>query len=498
MVESLRKLSPHPFRMSNSIVLRKVYALDSNTNQFLSSGQVLLTNTLGGTTWTNILSTLIIAGGNTVGVLPCTISSLSTLGYANTSTTVYFSSIFTPAICSLSIALASQLPGQITQSNLVSSVAGLGTAGYISSSALQSTISSTQNALQSSISSAQAYSPPSESTMSSIATSLGSLGYLSTASLVSTVIGLGTSAYVSTSGLTSTVRGLGTSGYISTSQLVSTVSSLVGGGISTVAFTSTFAGLGTGGYISSLSLTSSIVSTVTGLGTGGYVSSSQLISTTQALSSQKANIRFDNTTSVTVIDSVNTFNTTANVIYVSTFFTSSLYYSGNNRTQLTAETPLTHDIRFSTAAINLAPFSSFIDSSSRVTIDIFPQIAFSKLATGANNIAVLPISSFLQYSNTVLSNTAVTNFVMVNNTYMIQSNGGVITYTDSSNYFNTPIRIAIPPGTIGTNYVRNYNLVHYMPSSLNNGAFQNALHNCNVTPYFGSTGSIFVSVQNIV
>jgi hypothetical protein len=309
---------------------------------------------------------------------------------------------------------------------------------------------------------------------------------------------MGTSSYVSSPSLASTVRGLGQVGYISTSQLVSTVSSLVGGGISTVAFTSTFAGLGTGGYISTLSLQSSILSTTAGLGTGGYVSTSQLVSTTQALSSQKANIRFDNTTSVTVIDSVNTFNTTTNVIYVSTFFTSSLFYSGNNRQQITAQNPVTHDIRFSTAAISLAPFSNFIDSNSRVTIDIFPQIAFSKLATGANNVAVLPISSFLQYSNTNILTTTVQNYLLVANTYMIQSNGGVITYTDSSNFFNTPIRIAIPPGTIGNNYAQTYNLVHYMPSSLNNGLYQNALHNCNVTPYFGSTGSIFVSVQNIV
>jgi hypothetical protein len=484
--------------MSNSIVLRKVYALDSNTNQFLSSGQVLLTNTVGGTTWTNILSTLIITGGNTVGVLPCTISSVSTIGYVNTSSLISFSSIFTPAICSLSTALATQLPGQITQTNLVSSVAGLGTAGYISTSAFQSTISSVQTALQSSISSTQAYAPPSASTMSTIATTLGSLGYLSTPSLVSTVVGLGTTGYISTPSLVSTVRGLGQSGYVSTSQLVSTVSSLVGGGISTVAFTSTVAGLGSAGYISSLSLTSSIVSTVRGLGTVGYVSTSQLVSTTQALSSQKANIRFDNTTSVTVIDSVNTFNTTANVIYVSTFFTSSLYYSGNNRVQLTASNPVTHDITFSTASINLAPFSSFINTNSRVTIDIFPQIAFSKLATGANNIAVLPVSSFLQYGISNLYTTTVQGYLMVNNTYMIQSNGGLITYTDSSNFFNSPIRIAIPPGTIGTNYTRPYNLIHYLPSSLNNGAYQNALHNCNVTPYFGSTGSVFVSVQNIV
>jgi hypothetical protein len=57
--------------------------------------------------------------------------------------------------------------------------------------------------------------------------------------------------------------------------------------------------------------------------------------------------------------------------------------------------------------------------------------------------------------------------------------------------------MAIPPGIVSSNFTVPYNILHYMPSSLNNGAFQNALHNCNVVPYFGSTGSIFISVQNL-
>jgi hypothetical protein len=67
---------------------------------------------------------------------------------------------------------------------------------------------------------------------------------------------------------------------------------------------------------------------------------------------------------------------------------------------------------------------------------------------------------------------------------------------DASNLYNTPISIQIPPGTI-TNYTQPYNLVHYMPNSINNAQYQNALHSTIFTPYFSPTGSIFVSVQNM-
>jgi hypothetical protein len=68
-------------------------------------------------------------------------------------------------------------------------------------------------------------------------------------------------------------------------------------------------------------------------------------------------------------------------------------------------------------------------------------------------------------------------------------------YVDSSNIFNQPIKIIIPTTTT-LQYAQPYTLYHYMPSSLNNGSFQNALHSNFITPYFGSTGSVFVTVQN--
>ena len=158
---------------------------------------------------------------------------------------------------------------------LGSTVLGLGTAGYISSSQL-------------------------------LSTSLGLTQYMSSfidpTELTSTVVGLGTQGFVSSLGLTyavaSTAQGLGTFGYTSTSQLLSTSLGLYQA-IQTSAtaivqadVTSTITGLGTFGYISTVALgslvsTANLVtlvsttylatqlgSTVRGLGTAGYLSTS--------------------------------------------------------------------------------------------------------------------------------------------------------------------------------------------------------------------------------
>ena len=71
--------------------------------------------------------------------------------------------------------------------------------------------------------------------LTSTVAGLGSIGYISTASLVSTTLGLQTSGFLSSANLLSTVGGLGSAGYISTLSL-----------------TSTIRGLGTIGYLSSL------------------------------------------------------------------------------------------------------------------------------------------------------------------------------------------------------------------------------------------------------
>lgn len=497
--------------MTDRIVLRKVYALDSNTGLFLSSGQTLVSDGVGGTNWVNVISSLGVYGGPAVGNLPSTLSSFSTLTYLTQTYFIGLSSLSTETnaqISTLSSIVAFQNPGQITVANLRSTVEGLGSVQYISSSYLQDALVSTTKGVT---------STGNVSSMSTI-DNLGTLGYVSTLSLRSTVQGLASIGYISTSQLvstveglitfgpylttpamTSTVAGLGSSDYISSPQLRSTVAGL--GSlryISSSGLQSTVEGLGSRGYISSTGLQS----TVAGLGSAGqanlgqgYISTASLISTTYALSTMKANIRFDNVTSITTIGSVNTFTNVGNVIYTSTFFTSSIYYAGNNNSPMTAfNIPGTQDLLFSTAQLNFAPFSNFINSNSRIVIDIYPTLIFSKLATGATSLAILPFSTLLMCNTTPILTTTAESRLFVNNTRVTMGNDVTI---DNSNLFQTPIRLAIPPGIVSSNFTVPYNILHYMPSSLNNGAFQNALHNATVVPYFGSTGSIFVSVQNL-
>ncbi len=116
---------------------------------------------------------------------------------------------------------------------------------------------------------------------------LGTLGYISTASLISTVEGIS----LNSGSLTSTVEGLGSSDYVSTASLVSTVAGI---SLNSASLTSTVEGLGSSDYVSTLSLVStvagislnsdSLTSTVQGLGSSDYVSTLSLVSTVAGIS----------------------------------------------------------------------------------------------------------------------------------------------------------------------------------------------------------------------
>jgi hypothetical protein len=118
----------------------------------------------------------------------------------------------------------------------------------------------------------QIYNLPAISTASlqSTIVGLGTFGYISSSQLISTTIGL-----VDHLELNSTVRGLGTLGYLSSTQLFSTTAGLGNiGYISSSQLISTTIGL-----VDHLELNS----TVTGLGNVGYISSTQLFSTVAGL-----------------------------------------------------------------------------------------------------------------------------------------------------------------------------------------------------------------------
>jgi hypothetical protein len=476
--------------MSDRIVLRKVFAVDSNTGLTMDPGNVLLTNTIGGTTWTPMLSALSITGGPIIGNLPSTISSFSTLTYTNNISIDYISTTYLAAICSLGAIINNTVAadfskglgtlGYVSTFSLTSTVIGLGSIGYVSVATIDARLSTLQ-------------SDP--STVSTMAPSLSTLGFINlsslssfaegqTISLISTVIGLGSVGYISSINtpisFQSTVEGLGTSGYLSSPAITK---------------------LGTIGYISSASLTSSII----GLGSSRYVSTGHLVSTTEGLTSLKTNIRFDNVTTLSIIGgaNINNFTNIGNLIYVSTFFQSSIAYSGAKPgVQIQGNVPTgTLNMDFSTALIQMDSFSSFIDNKSRVTIEVYPTIAFTKLGTGATNVVILPISTLLKYGNTLINESVTTSYLYAGNTRtVLEGFPGIV---DASNIFNQPIRLSIPQGTfVNSEGVAKYNLpytlYHYMPNSVNNGVEQILLHSNYITPYFGSTGSIFVTVQNSV
>ena len=175
--------------------------------------------------------------------------------------------------------------------NLVSTVSGLGTLGYISS------YLPTNTSFISTVNNLGTYGFISSTQLQSTVAGLGSIGYISQASCLSTFQGLGTT-YMSTPSLVSTVQGLGTFGYISAPSLISTVKGHNGiTYVSTTQYTSTLTelsniitsttistinGLGLIGYISSTQLQS----TVAGLGTSRYISAAQLTSTVTGLFNQ--------------------------------------------------------------------------------------------------------------------------------------------------------------------------------------------------------------------
>jgi uncharacterized delta-60 repeat protein len=98
------------------------------------------------------------------------------------------------------------------------------------------------------------------SLFTSTVTGLATAGYISSSQLFSTVTGIGSASGISQSVVNSTIIGLGTFNYISSSQLISTVE-----GISNITnIPSSLIGLGTLGYISTTQLTSTVTGFITG------------------------------------------------------------------------------------------------------------------------------------------------------------------------------------------------------------------------------------------
>jgi len=420
-------------------IYRSLLAIDPNTNLPINKNYILSTDGFGELSWQDVLYN-ISSQSDILGYLPSTIYTLNTI-MSNISTGV--------------------LPGSLSTFNLTSTVTGLGTIGYISSATFNSTIDG-----------------------------LGTLGYISSQLLGSTIDGLGTYGYLSSLNLISTIDGLGNYGYVSSPSLISTINGLGRYGyVSSLSLNSTITGLGRYGYVSSLSL----ISSINGLGSINYVSSASLFSSMQYMLSSlvssstdlyvnKQNIYLNNAGALVIGgNNINvTISSISSFYFYNTFYNSSIKYKGANNFQVAYNPTTTYDFYISSLNTQLDTFSSCINHNTNISLEVYPNIIFPRINTNSNP-QIYHVSSFLSYNNSSINVLHQTKFLAMNNS--------------SSNLFQLPLRLNIP----------GYNIVDYKYPYLLKHRFINVLASntnvgfasSNVSLYFDSTSSYYLSIQNI-
>jgi hypothetical protein len=272
---------------TNLLILRSMFAINPATNLPISTGFIMTTDGVGGIDWVDPN----IYGGISLPNLISSVGGLGSIQYVSTSFLDVSLTSTTRGIGTLNYVSTTYL-----DKALLSTAQGLGTLGYISTYYLNAAFISTVNNLGTAgyISSAALQSTLviANSALRSTQFILNPANYVSTGALISTAAGLLTNpAYVVQNAtldtsLTSTVLGLGKFNYVSTTafrlSLVSTA-----GGLGTLGYVSTsyltnyvtnaLANVGTSGnYISTPTLNIVLTSTTGGLGTIGYVSTSYL------------------------------------------------------------------------------------------------------------------------------------------------------------------------------------------------------------------------------
>ena len=429
---------------------------------YLSSAiiQPYLNSTIQGLGSLGFLST-----GATQPSLNSTVQGLGSLGFLSTGATQ-------PSLNSTIQGLGSLgfLSTATIQGDLNSTVQGLGSLGFLSTATLQSNLNSTVQGLGS-----FGFLSTVQPSLNSTIQGLGTFGFLSTAviqgDLNSTIKGLGSLGFLSTAviqgDLNSTLQGLGTFGFLSTAVLQSNLNS-------------TLQGLGTVGFLSSISsIQPTLNSTLTGLASLGYVSTSMLYSTSIGLANS---FYIVNTGQIYITGGTATIGNATNVIYLSSFLHSSITYSGNNGAFIASNAGAGNQpLYFSSANFKLDSFSSYITTKSLISIEAHPNILFSKIGLPASVPVILYMSTMLQDG---------VNFMSTN----LSQTAFYPTDTTNSNFFNQTIRITFPGNTL--TYRNPYVLTHYLPNALTSNTTQ-GLYTSNVTLAFGSTNSLFVSIQNL-
>jgi len=467
------------------IIFRSLFAINSNTNLPVSSTYILGTDGMGGLNWqdifTNISSYSEIVGAP-IPYLPSTIYSFSSqLLTLSTITGTTFSTLST-ADAQLFSTLSTMIgnggiPGSITSGQLQSTVADIySETKYISTGNLFSTVTGL-------LSDTFVYT----NSLVSTTNGLGIIGYVSSQSLQSTVsklysyidsnvTNLGTDyGYISSLSLQSTVRHLGTASYISSSQLRSTVSSIY------------------------LNITGFFTSTVQNLGTANYISSSQLFSTTAGTYSDLTrNINVDRAGNLNVYNSRVTISSLEKLAFLSSFYFSTMLYSGSNGSNTAINPSGTRDLIFTSAELNLNLHSNFLVPSSQIIVDAYPLFTFPyiNMLTASGATQIYPISTLIQCGLGFVS-TSKSSYV-TNTSYLVgnQFASGV------SNVFQTPIRLTFNGQNVGVTANANgfydfpYTLYHRVPDSLASN-LTIGIANCNVGIFYGTNNSVFITVTNL-
>jgi hypothetical protein len=470
------------------IIFRSLFAINSNTNLPVSSTYILGTDGLGGLNWqdifTNISSYSAIIGAP-IPYLPSTIYSFSSqLLTLSTITTNTFSTLSTQdafLFSTLSTMIGrGGIPGSITSQELQSTVSDIySTTKYISSGNLISTVDGF-------LSGNLSFGPLIVSTT----IGLGTIGYISSLSLGSTVsqlytyidsniTNLGSNyGYLSSPQLLSTVQNLGTASYISSTQLRSTVSSIY---------------LTTGGQI---------LSTIDHLGSKGYISSSQLLSTTAGTyDNLRRNVNIDRNGVLNVYNSQVTISSLEKLAFLSSFYFSTMIYSGSNGDIVGNNPTATTDIVWTSANLNLNLHSNFIVPSSQIIVDAYPLFTFKyvNMLTSPNATQIYPLSTLIISEGAGGGFVSTTDSTYVTNTsYLIgnQFSSGL------SNIFQTPLRMTFTGRNIGVRenqsgyYTNPYKLYHILPSSLQY-ALTPGIQDSNLGIYYGSLNSVFITVTNL-
>jgi len=372
---------------------------------------------------------------------------------------------------------------------ITSSLKGLGTFGFLSS--FNTTTFSTGTVKASSITFIDINIPPSASA------GLPSLLYASSGKL------LFNGAYVTGSGAAVGVSQLVPGAGISITPEIGTgivrvtasITNMIGL-ISTPNVANIVSTANLNGLVSTPFFDSQITSSLNGLGTAGYISSTQLQSTVVAL---RQGFFVVNANSVYLIGSGNTLTVSSlqDIVYLSSFVQSTVTYKGSNGNITPQWTAGTQPISFTTANLQLDSFSTLITSNATVTIEVLGNFAFSPLALPVSPVPIY-MSSFVQSgvsgNSNYLSSQMFQSMFFPSN-YNSGTAGGL--YGNISNYFSPSIKMSIP-GLVIQSFYRNAPLVlgHYLPNAVTLGTTQGFV-NSNATVFFGSTNSVFISVQNM-